>query len=209
MKIDFLSLRVPNLRNTIDFYVGLGLPILSLGKGYVVFRAGATVLMFELVDDRDDKPFYHLALDIPQNRLAQAEAWLSERVDLLQRDGQTQIAFEDWNATSVYFHDPTGNIIEMIARHNLKNDSEENFSVDSILRVSEIGWPCLMGIPDQDFELSSWRDHDGFKALGSETGLILVVNVGRPWVPTGRPAEAHPCTLVISDEKGSREFIRR
>lgn len=210
MKIDFLSLRVPRLSETVSFYRNhLDLPILTVGQEYAVFRAGSTVLMLEQVEDPEEKPFYHFAFDIPQNRLPQAEAWMCERVDLLKHEGKTRVKFKDWNATSIYFHDPNGNIVELIARHNLKNDSKESFSGSSILRVSEIGWPCLMGFPDRDFKLPIWKEMEGFKAFGSETGLILVVDAGRPWLPTDRPAEAHPATLVLSDENGSREYFRR
>ena len=213
VQIDFLSIQVPDIRAMVEFYSsGLGFPLLTVRQDCALFRVGSTVLMFEQVEDPDPDgppPYYHFAFDIPRNRLDQAEAWLSERVDLLKRDGERQIPFEDWNARAVYFHDPAGNIVEFIARHNLPNESEETFSSHSILRVSEIGWPCLLGILDRDFGLPVWWETKGFTAFGSETGLILVVDTQRKWLPTDKAAQAHPVTIVLSDENGSREFYRR
>jgi len=212
MHIDYLSLRVTNLQKMINFYsTNLGFPILTVGSDYAVFRTGSTVLMFEAVEDPEEEtsPYYHFAFDIPNNRLDQAEAWLSERVDLLKHQGETQIPFEDWNARAVYFHDPAGNIVEFIARKNLSNENEDAFSIDSVLRVSEIGWPCLMGYVDRDFQLPVWWETEGFQAFGSETGLILAVDTERKWLPTDKRALACPVTLVLTDEQGTREYYRR
>jgi catechol 2,3-dioxygenase-like lactoylglutathione lyase family enzyme len=206
MDIRFLSLRASNAPAVVAFYRDiLELPCLAHGDSYGVFRAGSTQLMFEQA--AHGQPFYHFAFDIPRNQLQPASAWLAQRVDLLERDGETEIFFEDWNATSVYFHDPAGNIVELIARHNLPNDSDRAFSPGDLLSVSEIGWPVEdTSHLKTDFQLPFWRDYGPFKAAGSETGLILLVPIGRGWLPTGRPAEAHPCTVVVADENGSRQF---
>lgn len=210
MEIRFLGLRTANLFDTLNFYRQLGVPCLAFGEDYGLFQVGDTQLMFQEIEDPDDgRPSYHFALDIPQNQLKRAAAWLSERVDLLGRDGETEIVHKAWNATSLYFHDPSGNLVELIARHNLENDRDGLFSSDSFLRISEIGWPCLMGYPDREFELPLWFEKGKFKAFGSETGLILVVDTLHPWTPTNEPAKGFPCSIVIHDEKrGSRHFYR-
>ena len=209
MQIQFLGLSSPCCQETLSFYRSLGLPCLGFGEEYGILRAGTTQILIAHTEEPDDQPFYHFAFDIPRNQLANAAAWLGERVELLKRDGQTEIAFPDWNATSIYCHDPMGNIVELIARHNLPNDVEGGFGPEQILRVSEIGWPVLgLEFPDQDFGLPVWREYDKFQALGSETGLILLVENGRPWAPTGRPSIAAPCTLVIADQHGTRDFQR-
>ena len=211
MEIRFLSLRTADVAATRQFYQEtLQLPLLAAGNDYAVFRAGSTQLMFQASEEPDGRPFYHFAFDIPRNQIEQATAWLESKVELLERDGQRQIPFEDWNATGIYCHDPSGSIVELIARHNLGNDAEGDFRPDSsILRVSEIGWPVPdVESPGQDFQLPAWRDYGKFRALGSETGLILIVATGRGWLPTNRPAEAHPVSLVLVDENGFRHYSR-
>ena len=74
---------------------------------------------------------------------------------------------------------------------------------------SEIGWPCLMGYVDRDFQLPVWWETEGFQAFGSETGLILAVDTERKWLPTDKRALACPVTLVLTDEQGTREYYRR
>jgi hypothetical protein len=97
--------------------------------------------------------------------------------------------------------------VELIARHNLANDANGEFTPARILRVSEIGWPVPeVPAPGADFQLPVWRDYGNFQALGSETGLLLLVQIGRPWTPTNRPAEAHPMDLVICDDRGCRHY---
>lgn len=210
MVIRYLGIRSGKFWPTLNFYRDLGLPCLTFDDTYGLLRAGATQLMIEQVDLPEDQPYYHFAFDIPRNQLENAAAWLGERVDLLQREGKTLIEFPDWNASSVYFHDPMGNIVEFIARQNLDNDAEGGFTPEMILRVSEIGWPVLsMDFPEADFQLPVWREYENFQALGSVTGLVLLVPNQRPWTPTGRPAEAAPLVLVIEDELGTRHYVRR
>lgn len=204
MQIRYVGLKSWRLEETLEFYRALGLPFLASGDGYGLFRAGSTQLMFEEAEVGEE-PFYHFAFDIPCNQIKQAAEWLSERVELLSRDGETLIAFPDWNATSVYFHDPMGNIVELIARENLANEAEGEFTPEMLLRVSEIGWPAT-GMLTPDFRLPAWRQYEKFHALGSETGLVLVVEAGRPWVPTGRPSEPAPLVLVLEDESGVRHY---
>lgn len=211
MEIRFLKLATAKIEAMNRFYQDtLQLPILASGASYGVFQAGSTQLMFEATTDPAVPPFYHFAFDIPRNQLSSAAAWLGSRVELLQRDGEIEIPFPDWNATGIYFHDPAGSIVELIARHNLANDVEGEFSPSQILRVSEIGWPVPdVRSPGTDFQLPAWRDYGTFQALGSETGLLLVVETGRPWLPTSRPAEAHPVSVVVADARGFCRHLSR
>lgn len=212
VEIRFLALSTAELAETGEFYRDvLQLPRLVEGNDHSVFKAGSTHLMFEAVQDSSRRPFYHFAFDIPRNQLSQAAEWLSRRVTLLERDGQTRIPFPDWNATGLYFHDPSGNIVELIARRNLPNDLEGEFTSDMILRISEIGWPVDSLASEPDFGLPVWRNYGSFKALGSETGLLLLVPDGRPWTPTARPAEAHPTGVVFTlrEPHGESRLWRR
>lgn len=203
----FISLRTAHFQATVDFYQQiLGLPLLASGTGYAVFQVGATQLMWEAAESGD--PFYHFAFDIPCNLLTAAADWMATRVELLTRDGNREFTFEDWNASSIYFHDPSGNIVEFIARRNLANDSSQPFSPEQLLRVSEIGWPVSEAHPAPQSELEAWRDYGAFKAFGTETALLLVVPEGRGWLPTNRSSEIHPCSLALAHQDRVLVFRR-
>lgn len=208
MLLRFISLQTSCLEEMVDFYAALGLPMLARGPGYGVLRAGTTQLMWQQAPP-GSLPIYHFAFDIPRNQLNEAAAWLSQRLILLEQDGATQFDFPDWNASSVYFYDPAGNIVEFIARANLANDHQGEFGSEQILRVSELGWPVEdPQQAQQQFGLPAWRDYGPFKALGGETGLILLVPEGRPWKPTDIPARMEPATVVCELDGEVRQWSR-
>jgi catechol-2,3-dioxygenase len=104
------------------FYGGvLGLPPLEDDGRIAAFGAGDSRLVF--AEAEGDEPMYHFAFDVPRNKLSEAKAWLAKRVGLLERDGRDEFEFPSWNATAAYFRDPAGNVVELIARRNLPNDS--------------------------------------------------------------------------------------
>jgi catechol-2,3-dioxygenase len=83
---------------------------------------------------------YHFAFNIPSNQVESALEWLNKKVDIiLDADKQSITQFEDWNAQAIYFYDNNGNILEFIARHDLKDNSSEDFSRNLIRCISEIG----------------------------------------------------------------------
>jgi catechol-2,3-dioxygenase len=148
---------------------------------------------------------YHVAFDVPENQLAAAREWLEQRVTLIERNGEVVFHFQNWNAHSLYFCDPAGNILELIARHNQPNTSYQPFSPFNILHISEIGLPTLdvvttvnllgrkLGITTYDGAGS-----EAFSAVGDETGLFIVVRQGRIWYPeTGIPADLSPVRVTI------------
>ena len=120
---------------------------------------------------------------------------------MIEKDGADQFHFETWNADAVYFFDPAGNVVELIARHNLRNASKKPFSGDSILCISEIAYPvedvtlfCQHLKAELKLKLYS-GDEKNFAALGDEDGLVIVVPVGRHWYPTQIPAESFQVTM--------------
>src|SRR5437660_3412725 len=103
-----------------DFYDRrLGLP----SAGALAFRAGTTVIEFEPV--ADGRPFYHFALRVPRNRFAATRDWLADSAELLpdEGSGETTFPFESWNAEACYALDPGDNIVELIAHHELPDES--------------------------------------------------------------------------------------
>src|SRR5438309_1446303 len=100
--------------------------------------AGETRLRFD-VEDGD--AFYHFAFLVPGDRFDDALAWARERVELL---GDV-FDFEAWDARAVYFHDPAGSIVELIAHHGLEEDGRTGgFAAEELVGFSELG---LVGDP--------------------------------------------------------------
>ncbi len=180
----------------------LGLSIIREHKRSFTIQAGASKIRFENAD-ADDEPFYHFAFNIPENQLADAKHWLSSRVKLFTQDGQDEFRFASWNADSVYFYDPAGNIVEFIARHNLNNATDVPFSGKSILCVSEIGHPVdnvrlFSEHIRRELQLKLWYgDERKFAAVGDEEGLFIIVEKERPWYPVNKPAEDYPLSVDV------------
>ena len=177
-----------------DFYGGeLGLPL--DGEAIVV---GETRLRFE-VEEGD--AFYHFALLVPGDRFDAALAWGRERVELL---GDV-FEFENWDAEAVYFHDPAGNIVELIAHHGLEeNGRSGGFTAAELLGFSELG---IVGDKAQQLRrlesrgLSLWDgtmdEPDRLAFVGERGRTVILAPPGRGWLPTGRPAEPHPVEFLL------------
>src|SRR5215831_2059893 len=111
----------------------LGLPL--EGDAIVV---GETRLRFRV---EPGGAFYHFALLIPGDRFDVALGWAGERVELLGG----VFDFDFWDARAFYFHDPAGNIVELIAHHGLEeNGRSHRFAAEELVGFSELG---LVGDP--------------------------------------------------------------
>ena len=183
------------------FYDGmLGLPV----DGLSVFF-GATRVSFEPGPHGSS----HFAVNVAPQRFDEAIAWACERVDLVGEP----VDFPEWRARAAYFHDPSGNILELIAR-------ERAPGTELLMEVSEVGLPVAdvgravdfleaeLGLPHFD------GDRKLFSALGDDRGLLIVVPVGRVWAFTELPASDVPLHVRIEGEEprtldvpGSRHVI--
>lgn len=190
-------------------YVWEQLLTIYVGTSQVTFTKSQSDKEYKQIFPGLDYPanIYHIAFNIPENQIEAAKAWLENRkVPLISADGQDIFHFEDWDAHSIYFKDPTGNILEFIARHTLDNASDKPFGADSILCVSEFGI-VVDDVPDavnkivSVLELSVYKNSssDTFAAMGDENGLFILVKRGRMWYPqTGIPAGINFGNVTIS-----------
>jgi len=178
-----------------EFYAGqLGLTTQS-SEHELQISVGATRLTFV----QGGAHRYHFAFNIPHNQLEAAAAWLP--VPMLQ--GKS-FQFEVWQAESIYFLDPAGNILELIARRPLANASQQPFGPASLLCLSEVGVACE-NVRELAEQLQEPFFHDSgselFVAAGDDDGLIVFVKTGRIWYPdTGVPAV--PTPLLVRMEGG-------
>lgn len=188
----------------------LGLSDATAASDTFTAQAGATRLTFlqpQPAGRGDERSVYHFAFNIPENQLAEAKAWLKQRTPLVSSQaGRDEYNFESWNAHAVYFLDPAGNVVELIARHNLPNASQQPFGGHSLLNISEISVTAA-NVPDTVRAIQSALGvevYDGpsatFAAVGDEQGLFIVVPAGRAWFPdTGRLAGFYPMTVRLED----------
>jgi hypothetical protein len=175
------------------FYGGeLGLP---LERDAIV--VGETTLRFE---PSEGEPFYHFALLVPGDRFDAALPWAGERVELLT----DVVDFEPWDGRAVYFHDPAGNIVELIAHRGLEENGRRGaFSAEELVGFSELGIVGDQSARLEELEslgLELWDGSvrpDRLAFVGERGRTLILAPVGRGWMPTGRPAEAHPVEFQL------------
>ena len=184
----------------------LRVPVEQSGSESLRVTLGSSTL--EFVSDADyERPFYHVAFTIPENQLDNAIAWLEPRCPIipLSPRGDKIMNFRHWNAHSIFFYDPAGNILEFIAHHDLENKAASAFDESQIAYISEIG----VVVPEvRDFEgemkgrfgLSPYRNTSPvFSAIGDIGGLLITVKKGRTWLPyNGVGSEVFPTDVTLS-----------
>jgi len=156
---------------------------------------------------------YHFCFNIPENQFLQAKVWLSKRIPLLKdENGNDEFKSQTWNATSLYFKDTAGNILEFIARHDQKNATEIPFNSEQILQVSEIGLPSKDVISfakelcgKLGVSVYKQEPNETFTPIGDEDGLFILPIENRIWYPnTGVPARM--LSVKVDIEMNGKEF---
>jgi hypothetical protein len=119
---------------------------------------------------------------------------------------------DEWDSRAVYFHDPAGNILELIAHHALEeNGRRGDFGGDELVGLSELG---LVGDRRallrrlETLGLAMFRgtvdEPDRLAFVGEQGRTFVLAPPGRGWVPTGRPAEPHPVEVLIETPEPAR-----
>jgi hypothetical protein len=184
--------------------------------------AGDTRITFiksnESVEGRP--PFYHFAFNIPENKILKALEWQKARTPMLAIPEMNRAAgfppevvdYRHWNAHSIFFLDPAGNVVEYIARHDLTNGDAHPFGFTDILCASEIGLivddvaATAAALKDMT-ALSPYKGGDDrFTAMGDEYGLLLVMKRGRVVDFTGNQANGvrvYPTNVTVRGAKAA------
>lgn len=167
-------------------------------------RIGETRL--EFVPEAGE-PFYHLALLVPGDRFGAALEWARERVQLLPgpQGGDVVFDFPAWEAQACYFHDPAGNVIELIAHGGVEESGARGpFGGEELLGVSEVGLvgdTAALAAALREIGLELWAGDlgpEGLAFVGERARTLILCPPGRGWLPTGRPAEPHPVEAVLA-----------
>jgi catechol-2,3-dioxygenase len=190
MKIQELELYTPRLKAQTKFYSEiLELNVIAKTNTSTSFQIGESIL--KLVQREKFTP-YHYAINIPANQEIEGLEWLKERVEILKHENLTIQYFDFWNAYAIYFYDEDRNIVELIARKNMENNSNQPFDKNSLLEISEIGIPT--SDIDKEYKILKKATgipiHSGnlerFCAIGDDNGLFIAINKEQKkvWFPT-------------------------
>jgi hypothetical protein len=207
MHIDQLILYTNQLENLHRFYVeNLDLHPIKKARDFLLFKIGTSLLEFR---SAQAPCFYHFAINIPANQVDQALRWCKERVKVLPYQGQEVVQFTSWNAEAIYFKDPAGNIVELIARKNLTSVSRQAFCPDCFLEISEAGIPVAsvndtFNLLYEKASLDIFSGNlDDFCAIGDEHGLFIAIDPKtKKWIPEDDEAFYFPMETLFKNRKG-------
>jgi hypothetical protein len=168
----------------------------ELQKFYARLGTGETELEFVA---GEGEPFYHFAFLAPPARFDELLAATPE--PLRNRgNGEVVFDFDAWDAKAFYFHDPAGNIVELIAHRGIEDEGMSELGL--------VGDPRALAGPLRELGVELWDgtlDEPGRLAFLGERGRTLILSPdGRGWLPTGRPAEPHPVEAVLSGPPNGR-----
>lgn len=211
MYISEVHLLTNSLSDTEFFYKGkLGFDLVEKTDELLSFQFGTSKLSFHLAV-AIQKPVYHFAFDIPENKLLEALEWIREKTKLIPFETHEIIDFPNWHAKSFYFYDVNGNILECIVRYDLKFISNRIFNSSSFLKISEIGFVVsdVFGFCDeinQEYETDYFvmqPKRENFSVLGDNHGLFIVSGENRNWFPT--QCRARPFWLKVIFENNNKQ----
>jgi len=208
MRISELTLYSENLSEQIKFYKEvLKCQVLVRDSNEFMVNLGESHVIFK---KSNQKQQYHFAINIPSNQIMQAREWLISKVSFLPFENEEIIQFTSWNAVALYFYDKDFNIVELIARKNMNVISNDPFSSNSFLHISEIGLPTknvnhAFNYLNSHLGLEKYSgDLNRFCAVGSETGLFIIINYNiKKWIPNMESAYPYPFDIKLENGKRS------
>ena len=216
MQLREIELLTGSLSETETFYAYvLGFEVLYKSEEHISFKVGSSTLTFKLVEG--SKAVYHFAFNVPVKQLEQAFKWTKQKVELIPVTEDSFYAdFSNWHAKSFYFYDNNGNILELIARYDLPdNSTSEHFSIKQVKCISEIGIVCH----DLEKECNNLMEAYGFtyfdmqpplenfKVLGDNNGLLILSSHGRHWYPTEHVAENFETKIKLAENGEEIELV--
>lgn len=205
MNFEKITIYSANLAAQKNFYTEvLGFKLIEKASDFFTLEIGKTALQFI---EKEGATNYHYAFNIPSEQGAEALAWLKERVEILDWNGQDLVDFSDWNAEAMYFYDKDHNIVEFIARKNLNIPTKAKFDARQVLEISEMGAATqdVQGVYDrihQYFPIEKYSgDLSRFAAMGDEQGLFIVIdNKVKKWIPREDEAYFSPFKVCLQHQ---------
>ncbi|MBD8003491.1 VOC family protein [Bacillus norwichensis] len=209
MEIKLLMLQSAQLETMKEFYVEcLGFALCGESPNSFQIQVGTSIL--EFTDENvSGAPYYHFAFNIPSNQFQEAKAWLKGKTTLLLEDGEDEADFSFWPAHACYFEDPSGNIVELIARYKENPTKEAPFTVNHILNISEIGLVVIdapevgeqlkaINILESDNEPIT-RSSLHFMQENKNGVFIILTSVGRRWLFSEKKSNIFPLKITLDN----------
>ncbi|MBN9623220.1 MAG: hypothetical protein J0H06_09735 [Actinobacteria bacterium] len=175
-------------------------------------------------------PRHHFAINVPPGSIERAAAWIRERHELLafhgdpdEEEGAT-IVHTDRGTPAVYFLDPAGNVVELIANVRLAGGADADvrpggplgvgiggsgedatFGPEALLDLAEVGIAAVdcgatcAAVRDFLGEGVLWGGAPGWQltAIGDARAVVIVAPLDRGWIPVGLPARPVPTEIVV------------
>ncbi|MEK4487779.1 glyoxalase [Psychrobacillus sp. FSL H8-0484] len=196
-----VTLYTNQLKQLKGFYANvLELTILASSDIHFEVSIGTSTLIFR---ETTQATLYHFAVNIPGNQFTLAKHWAKERVSLNREDAVDETYYARFEADAFYFEDPSGNVIELIARRNV--DKWSDFSVDSLLNLSEVSitTPFVDEVGEQLQDIGiPVSGHvsivpEELNFLGRKDTFILLVPPQRRWYFSKRMSETSPLKIEL------------
>ncbi|MCG3088687.1 glyoxalase [Sporosarcina cyprini] len=187
------------LKSLKRFYVDLlELDLVEQSNGQMTFRVGESEVTFK---ETEQPAFYHFAFNIPGNQFSMMKYFIKDRLSLNWEDGRDEVYFPSFDADSMYFEDPAGNIVELIGRR--KRDLFGDLTKESFLNISEVGivTPDVAGVGEQllDAGIPLRKGTDihpnELNFLGRGDTYIVLVPPGRRWYFSKKASEVFPLEM--------------
>ena len=209
MNIQQVTMYASNFEATKQFYLAhLAFPSNSEDEDSFSFQAGQTTVTFHKALE-GETPFYHFAFNVPSNQFEVAKAWAKSKVTLSTDEGDDEVYFEFIDAKSIYFEDPAGNIVEFICRFSDATASDEPFSATSLKKMSEMSLAVRNKVEAftllHDAGIYKRNDEElsptGLTFIGdrAEATYFLLVNEGRTWYFSSKPAVSYPLSITLTN----------
>ncbi|KAA0547158.1 VOC family protein [Bacillus sp. BGMRC 2118] len=194
MEILKIKLCTLNIKEMKAFYTEvLEMELIEVSEKHFTVRAGNSKIEFHL---SETLPSYHFAV---RTNIAYL-TYIFNKVSKTHKDKvlcDIQ-GFESgyWKGKQVYFHDPDGNIVEII---------EQQVRCDEWYDVCEIGMPAgdveQLAMELKELPNKNKPESESFQFFGDETGNFVLVKESRGWFPTKQPSTIHPIDIEIRAER--------
>lgn len=187
-------------RDTLDF------PIVEESDEFFTLEIGSTLFSIRQAP-LGETPFYHFAFDVPSNQFEHAKNWLKVRVSLTKNEGLDEVYFQTIDAKSIYFEDPSGNIVEWICRLSDSPSSSVSFHPSLLQKVSEMSLVVhdklaaaeqleTVGVVSRDYQPVP---SEGLTFMGEREDAVylLLVPKNRVWYFSDKLSVVHPLSIRL------------
>ncbi|MEC5425253.1 hypothetical protein QGM71_17345 [Virgibacillus sp. C22-A2] len=185
------------------FYANvLELDITDSGSEYFTVNVGETDITFQ---HSETPSFYHFAINTPGNQFIIMKEWIESKLTLNLSGGVDKIYYQSLGADSIYFEDPAGNLIELIARRN--RDLFGPLTKEAFFDVSEVAvtTPYLSQVGEELQDIGVPLRHgtevepDEANYLGRGDSFVVLVPPAWKWEFAKRKTETHPLEITFQD----------